>query len=216
MSRLATLLVLAFVVSAPAFSAIEPADQRLAARLTLRLDDFSSGWTVSAKRSRTTRKLDCGTAPKIQSALTGFTDSAIFVRVGERYGDQVFSATRVFKSQPLAARWFNWSGGGKDGQCYLAKFGAYVRQEGYRVFGLGNSRQSFSPSCSDCAPFKLRARALRIAYAKPGNHPVKYFTTQVVVLYDRAVIVFYFDAFQSRFCCTDERLVAAVLKRAPK
>ena len=216
MSRLVALLVLALVTTAPAFSAIEPADQRLAARLTLRLDDFPSGWTVARSRSRSTRKVDCGSAPKIQSALTGFTDSARFVRVGDLYGDEVSTTTRVFKSQLLAARWFNWSGGGKHGQCLLAGFGASIRQQGYRVAGLGNSRQSFSPACLDCAPFKLRARALRIAYTKPGEKPWKYFITQVVVLYDRAVIAVYLEAFDSPFCCNDEVLVGVLLERAPK
>ena len=206
------LVVLTLIATAPLSAAVRPDDQRLAKRLTLRLDDFPSGWTVAQKSSRRFRRSTCSNAPKMQRYITGFSDSHFFRPVDEGDPQRVTSTTRVFPSEDAARRWFNWAGGGKQTLCLRIGHVADEERDGYAVTRVRHTRQSFKGSCYPCPTHELRAWSIRYRAAKDGQS-WDIFRDHVAVRVGRTVIGFYFYDEDFRFI-GGEALVGEVLARA--
>jgi hypothetical protein len=227
------LAALALAVSAQATTAkIRPYDQQTAKSLTLKLDDFDTGWKISERASTGLERNSCTSAPKIQRATTGYSRSADFTATDT--GDDVMSTTRVFATPTLAEKWYRWAAGPKAAACMLNYEVASRQQSGYRVTGISRSRVSFRayPDCGQySAGWSLRCymkdhlAAWRMKYTIAG-HNDKY-----TIVYDyvvarsgspvsaegriddwRAIVGFYFWGVESPVW-DEEGFVESVLER---
>jgi hypothetical protein len=215
MMRVSVAAVAVFATAAAVGAAgIQPADQQLAQRLTLRLSDFPAGWTTKSAPSTRPGKIRCAKAPKLDAALTGFSDSAGLVPVhfelDKRSAD---SSTRVFSS-PAAARAFSsWAGGGESA-CFLARaVASWKRNPDFEVSRPRHARESFALDCSSCPAHSLSAWRWGFTIAKEGQRDTTYVFDWVVVRVGRAVISFSFYSVDSPFGPDARRLVATVLRR---
>jgi hypothetical protein len=209
-----TIIVMLAVVlcSAPtaATAKTNPADQRLADRLTLQFKDLSSGWKIIRPISRQFRRNTCAGAPDIQGAITGFVDSAWFSPISDE-SDTASSTTRVFRTVALAREWFAFAGGGKQAACVQAGEVAAYKKRGFAVSGLRHTRQSFSPVCWSHCSYVARSWQVGFTLSKQGGSWTYYYDV-VAVRLGRAVVSFYFLADDySMF--SGETLVETVLAR---
>jgi hypothetical protein len=201
-------LLCLLAVPAPVFGAgRNPADQKVAERLTLRFSDFASGWRIKTKISTRFRLSTCPNAPKVQRQASGFVDSAEFVRAGSRVG-YAASTTRVF---PTLERWFAFAGGGEQALCLQSLEKAHYINRGIPSSRLKHARQSFRPACTCSYP--VRSWQAGYTLSPRGSRPIDVFFDVVAVRVERAVILFTFYE-ENRSLPAAEKLAGQVLARA--
>jgi hypothetical protein len=146
-TRAAVFVVVAFAATTSLVAAgIRPAEEKLAERLTLQLSDFPSGWTADHPPSTRLEKVHCATAPKIEGAITGYSDSADFVPLHPDIDKRsAGSTTRVFSSVAAARAWYKWAGEGKSACDLNAALASWKRYgHGFKVSRPRHVRESSS------------------------------------------------------------------------
>lgn len=196
MKRLVVVVVSALVLVSPLAASINPTDQGYAVRFSLKLNDLGSGWRSTRPKSTKPRRSTCPSAPRIEAAISGFSDSGRFRAID----DDVFAAstTRAFSSVPDAKRWFNWSGG-ELAKCLLV--GNAFASQGYKVSDLRRRRESVPLLDCDptvCPAYTLRAWRISQRFEKPGDQTTWY-ADVVSVRIQHVVINFLFESYDIPF-----------------
>jgi hypothetical protein len=215
----ATVFVVVVFAAATAVAAagIRPADQKLAERLTLQLSDFPSGWTTDTPPSTRLDKNHCATAPKVEAAITGYSDSAGFVPVHPQIDKRSAGSTTRVSSYLAAARaWYAWEADGAKSACSLkAAVASWKRDRpDFKVSRLRHLRESFMLHCSSCPAHRLSAWRWGFTISKQGQNDTTYVFDAVVVRSGRVVISLSFFSVDSPFGPNGQRLVAKLLERA--
>jgi hypothetical protein len=205
--RAAVFVLVAFAATSSfAAAGIRPADQKLAERLTLRLRDFPSGWKTKQPPSTRLEKVECATAPRIEAATTGYSDSADFVPVDPQVDKRsAGSTTRVFASLAAARDWYSWAGEGKSACDLDAALASWKRYgHGFKVSKPHHLQESFRLRCSSCPAHRLSAWRWGFTVAKQGQNDTTYLIDGVVVRIGRVVVSFSFLSVNVPFGPTDD------------
>src|SRR5262249_15637727 len=88
-------------------------DQSVAEHPTLQLGDFPPGWrTNQAPSTRLGKERHCHAAPKLDGAVTGYSDSGGFAPILSDVDKRSAGCTtHVFSSRAAARAWDAWVGG---------------------------------------------------------------------------------------------------------
>ena len=211
--RVGVFAVVSFAAAAClAAAAIRPADQRLAERLTLHSSDFAAGWKTGDPPRTRVHKTPCATAPNVEGAITGFSESAEFMPVRQHLDKRyATSETRVFSSSAAATRWYTWAGAEQSACVQRSTVALWRKKYGYKVYDLQYARESFPLECPSCPAHQLSAWQIGYTIELPGRE--RWFIDWVAVRTQRAVIGLYLFSAGHPFGPDGQRLVAKLLKR---
>jgi hypothetical protein len=191
--------VVALVLASPLYAQINPRDQGYAVRFSLKINDLGSGWRSTRPKSTTVRRSTCPSAPRVESAITGFADSARFRSID---GPPQFAATttRAFSTVQAAKTWYNWSGGGELAKCTQATVAKIHADDGWKVSDLRRRRESMPLLACDqgCPPYVLRAWRISQRLETPGEQTT-YYADVVTVRIQHVVINLMFESYDIPF-----------------
>jgi len=201
--------------TSPAAGGIRPADQKLAERYTLELSDFPSGWKADSPPSTRLEKTHCGTAPKVEGRITGYSDSAGFVPVDAQTDKRsAGSTTRVFASVAATRTWYAWAGREKSACDLKAAVASWKKYgNGFTVSRVRHAPEAFPLRCAFCPAHQLSAWRWGFTVSRQGQNDTTYVFDWVVVRIGRAVVSFSFYSVDRPFGAEAARLVANVLVR---
>ena len=212
----AVVVVVAVSVASLAAAGILPSDQNVAERLTLKLSDFpTGGWRANSPPSTDPGKAHCTTQPKLDHALTGYSDSAGFEPTLAGGKRSAGSTTRVFSTSAAAETWYRWLASGRKTACDLSTALASWKkhQPDFKVSRPRHLPETFAVRCSSCGAYRSSAWRWGFTVSRSGQNDTTYVVDAVVVRKGRVVISFAFFSVDTPFGSSGPQLVSKVLAR---